>query len=662
MATRITPESNSKLKQHHKPTNEDLTHFCLAVKQKNNWERKVMDDKVALKWAVEAELVPLDSDVLTGEAFEAISELRRSILTIRQLDQNISLNPNLDVSSKLEDITSIDSDFKNALKYARGSKYGLCEPETKEWGLGVYVSDNLVPASVHQELVRELDALAAKQPRDYHPGSFGKVQNLIHPSLYPYVAGLTPTSSPDIKLPPTVGDDGTFQTELFNNLDTQIFSSAYAWIPSVFKVSPDGTDVHIDSYINGLGDREEFPGLFRVLEKMFLLSLPHFEKTMEQSAKYSPKESQSVIRWKTRMEFVNKHEGSITKEMWEKFLASHANEWDAQKLLERQAREDLHGQEKATKESFYDLGDEFVASKTYKGKELKVIVKAANYTLAPGREHEGSWHMEGMPHERIVASVIYYYDTDSAIEDKGLSFRKFRDPEHDFPAVDEDQTYRHEDFRFSFHKDDEEEAEESIYAEEDYVDNYPSDWEIELDEEGNRHPVNTSSFPAFIELGTVPTTNFNSGISNGTGRMLSFPNWLQNRSKTPPIAAKVLQQEKFSVSSLSTTPSQTIASVTMDSLSTGFWGMNVLTTSQIPMQIRKCNEPTFLALLPLISAQLTKGTPLPPELVAIIWEYVSAGTMTREEAEGHRLKLMNDRKVDPRHSGDWDGTYSLCEH
>lgn len=61
----------------------------------------------------------------------------------------------------------------------------------------------------------------------------------------------------------------------------------------MFNISPDGTDVHIDSYINGLGHREEFPGLFRVLEKMFLLSLPYFEKTTEQSIDYDPQESPS---------------------------------------------------------------------------------------------------------------------------------------------------------------------------------------------------------------------------------------------------------------------------------------------------------------------------------------------------------------------------------
>lgn len=106
----------------------------------------------------------------------------------------------------------------------------------------------------------------------------------------PYILGVTPVSSPSIKLPPTV--DGKFYTKLSNLFNEEMISS-YAWIPSVFKVSPDGTDVHIDGYINGLGTREEHPGLFRVIEKMFLLALPHFEKTVEKAEEYEPKMSPS---------------------------------------------------------------------------------------------------------------------------------------------------------------------------------------------------------------------------------------------------------------------------------------------------------------------------------------------------------------------------------
>ncbi|KAE9395192.1 hypothetical protein BT96DRAFT_159552 [Gymnopus androsaceus JB14] len=385
-------------------------------------------------------------------------------------------------------------------------------------------------------LLRELDTLAAKELRDFHPGSFGKVQDLIHPSLYPYVAGVTPTSSPDVKLPSIA--EGMFRTQLSTvdeGWDREIMTSSYAWIPSVFKVSQDGTDVHIDSYINGLGNREQFPGLFRVLEKIFLVSLPHFERTMEQSSRYKPVKSPSVCRWMTRREFARKNDGALTKQKWHEFLAGYTDEWDTQKLRERQEQEKLHEdmqREKTIKESFYNLGDEFVTSDIYKGKELKVIVKAVNYTLAPGRGYQGSWHMEGMPHEQIVASVIYYYDTDSTIEDKGLSFRKFRDLTADFPP----DCYRHEDFWASFwlsarynyrnyNEIDEKEEEEIEY-------NYPSDWETEPNDKGNSPPVSTSSLSSFIELGTVPTTNFASGSTHRTGRMLSFPNWLQHKVKS----------------------------------------------------------------------------------------------------------------------------------
>lgn len=59
------------------------------------------------------------------------------------------------------------------------------------------------------------------------------------------------------------------------------FESKYAWIPSNFRISDDGTDVRIQSYINGLGPRDRFPTLYRLIEKVFLVVLPHLEKTLQ---------------------------------------------------------------------------------------------------------------------------------------------------------------------------------------------------------------------------------------------------------------------------------------------------------------------------------------------------------------------------------------------
>jgi hypothetical protein len=46
-----------------------------------------------------------------------------------------------------------------------------------------------------------------------------------------------------------------------------------------------------------------------------------------------------------------------------------------------------------------------------RGRKLQVIVKLANIVLTPEKPTYpgGSWHVEGMKNEHIVASGIYYY-------------------------------------------------------------------------------------------------------------------------------------------------------------------------------------------------------------------------------------------------------------
>ncbi|KAJ3927801.1 MAG: hypothetical protein NXY57DRAFT_978187 [Lentinula lateritia] len=383
-------------KQKRNPPEQDLGQFCLAVRQKKDWERKIWDEKLVLKWSIEAELLPLGSTVLRGEALEAVRELRRAS-TIRKLDQAFILSNGPHHEPVKEPVLEVDnSDWKNALKYARGSRHALWEPELREKGLGIFISDDLVPESVHRELERELDALAAKEPKDYHPGSFGKVQDLIHPSLYPYIPGVTPVSSPSIRLPPTI--EGKFYTQLSSLSDTEMISS-YAWIPSVFKVSADGTDVHIDGYINGLGTREEHPGLFRVIEKMFLLALPHFEKTVEKAEEYKPETSPSVQRWIQRRDFAVSHEGELTKEMWAQFLSEHQTEWELQTREAKEAKEKLRREiheENTRKESFYVLEDSFVGAACQRLVLVTGITRRHTQENLSWRNNKGSKQSSGL--------------------------------------------------------------------------------------------------------------------------------------------------------------------------------------------------------------------------------------------------------------------------
>ncbi|KAF9062786.1 hypothetical protein BDP27DRAFT_1406090 [Rhodocollybia butyracea] len=626
-------------------TDRCLTRFCIAVRQKKDWKSKIFDEKIALQWVNKAGHAFSNARVLASPLRDAVSDLWCSALALTTLESEISLDAS-DSSLEPFDMNMIETNEKNSLKYARGSKYALREPELKESGLGIFISDDLVPPALHQELMRQLDTLAAKEPQDFHPGSSGKVQDLIDPSLYPYIAGTTPVLSSDVKLPP-FGKDNMFHTKLIDMVSARDTISSYASIPSVFQISPDGTDAHINSYINGLGTREQYPGLFRVIEKMFLLALSHFEKTLKQSAEYATKYSTSVERWTERRDFAIENGYELTREMWTEFLNEQSSEWDARRRDEKQAKEELQRdirQEECVKTTFYDLGNEFAASQQYKGKEMKVIVKAVNYMLIPGQEYKGLWHMEGMPHEQIVASVFYYYDSNGqVIQDEGLDFRKFRDSIEDFPHLENsDDTYEadytheiytHEDFALEFTTPD---------GDNDGCDDhYPSDWETDSCNEGPTL-ISSGNLSRFVELGRVSTTNICPG-SNGTGRMISFPNWIHH---------KVAQIKNGSVSGDRVASRKILCFFLVDDTSheeeihhhgfslKGLGSMNVLTTSEVPMQMRKCNKPTMFTLISKISTRLTGGTALPPELLDIIWRYISEGTLTREEAEMHRLMLM----------------------
>lgn len=53
--------------------------------------------------------------------------------------------------------------------------------------------------------------------------------------------------------------------------------------------------------------------------------------------------------------------------------------------------------------------------------------------------YEGGWHVEGMSHEHIIASGIYYYSTSPWLKDAALEFSRYRDENTDFPQLMEYQ-------------------------------------------------------------------------------------------------------------------------------------------------------------------------------------------------------------------------------
>ncbi len=131
-------------------------------------------------------------------------------------------------------------------------------------------------------------------------------------------------------------------------------SSKFQWLPSEFKIDSEG-NCKIESYINNLPETEK--ELYNNIEKAFTQVLPYFE------------------------------------DCW-----SYIN---ALKLYEEE-------------DEWMDYsGDGFYEQINLKNKTLQVITKVVQISLKDNDNFPGSWHVEGMSHENIVATATITLEQDN---------------------------------------------------------------------------------------------------------------------------------------------------------------------------------------------------------------------------------------------------------
>ncbi|KZO98547.1 hypothetical protein CALVIDRAFT_27422 [Calocera viscosa TUFC12733] len=430
----------------------------------------------------------------------------------------------------------------------------------------------------------------------------------------------------------------TYPVDEYSGSST-VHESIYSWLPSLFSITEEGR-VRIDSPVNGLGPRSEHAALYKALERIFELALPQIEESM--FFEWAYERSRSYGRWEVRApereaRDVGKWRARIEQQQGEKVREEAARvEW------ERRVREEQEQEVRGM-----PLGG--IGKSRFAGKTLKVIVKAANYVLLPGQEYEGSWHVEGAPHEHIRASLIYYHSCSPSISDAGLSFRRLRTEEDD-PNV----ARGHGDQFMIW----DEEADDGIM-------DYPSDVE-----EGERaaYPY---ELPRNIELGTVPATGVTAEVE-GTGRMLSFPNWLQHKvaglkntatEGNEPAVRKILC---FFVVNESYPSADEHGQLNFPGFfhSGAHIGPNAAplpTTADILPQQRFRIFPYVYNALDMACRRAT-GAGLPVELAIDICEMARVG-MRRADAERHRRRLMDDRRAAVDEVNEvWEEDYGLCEH
>ena len=264
---------------------------------------------------------------------------------------------------------------------------------------GVWQSDELIDDELRsrlREAVRVLEDVPDAE-RDWHPGSDEQVLDLVHPSLFCLVRGV---SRPDDSTWPSLGPDEA----------RYALSDKFQWLPTDVEVSENGDAVFL-SYVNNLhpvAHRE----LASVLPVLFGRMRPLFENVLTDLRNPRPARIKA---------------GANSWYVDEPVLAPDNDDDDALRAWQaawadwRQNRRPVPPDAPAFTPPA-QLDDS--ARVDLRARRLQVIVKLATIHLTPGKPAYpgGSWHVEGMMNERIVSTGIYYWDSEN-ITDSRLSFR-----------------------------------------------------------------------------------------------------------------------------------------------------------------------------------------------------------------------------------------------
>ncbi|RXW19960.1 hypothetical protein EST38_g5893 [Candolleomyces aberdarensis] len=341
-----------------------MLRFINKVTDKPDWTTKVFDESIITKWKQESVNLP------NSTPSTQISELMFTYC-----------------------ISELQSRAKGHPKSPNGA--------IRVYNGDVYKSDTAVSEETKlalQKAVRVLEDIPAAQ-KDLHPGSDGKVVDLVHPSLFPLIYGtskILPIGASIATLEDCIKRCGEGEvlpdpkTEIPNlDVDDEDARSAkFQWLPCEADIS--GDKPKILTYINNLHPQHH-KELYGLMEDLIQASIPLWNLTLIRSDDLfvtPPRVWYDECVWigDTRVPKQPEPQG-----------------FDSD-VLKRESPTNL-------KEKYGDL-------------PLQVIVKLANIELTPETpEYEGgTWHVEGKLNEAICATAIYYYSSEN-ITESSLAFR-----------------------------------------------------------------------------------------------------------------------------------------------------------------------------------------------------------------------------------------------
>lgn len=319
--------------------------------------------------------------------------------------------------------------------------------------LAVVKSDTIVPLCLAENLKANIKALedVPGRDKDWHPKSNGKVLDLVHPSLFPVVHGILPTewstrvlSHGKVPFPncaSSIGEgetrldllEGGFVKESEHHLPQDSDWGKHQWLPT--DIVWCGSEARIVSYVNNLHPFDH-SYLYNMLERFVTLAVPLWNECLFRGPdKLKPRITRSPsgnddfiipegIEYKIPDDFFE-DEDSDSEEY--KYTDEY-DEWYDQHRIILWPEPDDYSPRNRDPGMKPNLMTDFPSG-------LQVVFKLANIHLTPeGPEYGGgSWHVEGLLNDRIVATALYYYDEEN-ITDSRLSFRQ---------VIDADELRRH---------------------------------------------------------------------------------------------------------------------------------------------------------------------------------------------------------------------------
>ncbi|KAK0624136.1 hypothetical protein B0T14DRAFT_517572 [Immersiella caudata] len=517
-------------------------------------------------------------------------------------------------------------------------------------------SDTLVDQDLRLALRSAFDRLKADQAShpDWHPNTNDIVQDLVHPSMYPLVYGRSLFLPDEVvgvddavekwagkgePIPKFPAEDN--QNTSFGVVPPHYWSDTYQWLPANLRFTDEG-GVKFTSYINNLHPSHR--GIYTAVEKLVDVAIPLWDQCLRRHSgpryRYQgPVQRHGAGQVEPRIQPDDPDDDTPGKwdPSWEDFeeqekLAGRTS--DEEDWVTRDRWTDIRIPLQSSVPPFspitYDPNPSKSLRSQFKSSGLQVIVKMASIELTPEKPEfsPGQWHVEGQMNEHIVATALYYLDSEN-ITESHLEFRTLTD--QDNCPVGQD----------AYH------WMESIYG---------------------------------AKLGggdgSSCVQNYGSVVTR-EGRLLAFPNVFQHRVSGFKLAdASKPGHRRFIALWLVDPLTRIISTANVPPQQAEWWAESVfgpqgenLLGSKIPPELAQLLRERNIGREQLDKAfaegKITGQGKLPPEVLEMVRGHMGEGlSMSRDEAERHRLELMKERTGVEQESEEHrlQETYNFCEH